>query len=57
VEPIVATPRLPLLHIPNGVASVNARVDPRQGFETPEIASGKGLTVKDEETLQPVGNV
>jgi len=45
VEPIVAMPVLPLLHVPPPVPSDNVVIDPIQTDAVPEIEAGTGLTV------------
>jgi hypothetical protein len=42
---IVATPVVPLLHVPPGVRSLKVVVEPAQTMVAPVIASGTGLTV------------
>ena len=50
-DPTVALPLL-LVHVPLGVASVRAVVDPTHTFAVPVIAAGSGFTVIVAETLQ-----
>ncbi len=45
VEPIVATPVLPLLHVPPGVAQLSVDVCPTHILIVPVIGAGKQLTV------------
>jgi hypothetical protein len=44
-----------LLHMPNGVPSVNDVDAPVQIFAMPEMADGNGSTVKDVVMEHPVG--
>ncbi len=44
-DPIVATPVLPLLHVPPGVASPREVVNPTQTDSVPVIGAGSGVTV------------
>jgi hypothetical protein len=53
-EFIVATPVLPLIHVPVPVASDNVIVEPRHTVEGPEIAAGDESTVSTVVALQPV---
>ena len=48
---------VPLLHVPPGVISANAVVDPTHTLAMPVIAAGNGLTVIGVVVIQPVGNV
>ena len=43
--PIVATVGVPLVHVPEGVASANVVVLPTQTLSVPVIDAGSGLTV------------
>lgn len=54
---MVATERVPLLHVPPGIASDNVVVSPEHIVVTPVIAAGSGLTVTTVVVKQPVGNV
>jgi hypothetical protein len=44
-EPIVATLKKPLVHVPPVVASVKVTVEPAHTVPGPDIAAGNGLTV------------
>jgi hypothetical protein len=43
-EPMVATAMLPLLQVPNGVASASVELAPTHIDAVPVIGEGKGLT-------------
>ena len=53
-EPAIAMAVLPLLHIPNGVASVKVTDEPEQAAELPLIAAGVELTLAVVVALQPL---
>ncbi len=57
VEPMVATPRLLLLHVPPGVGSPKAVVSPTHTLSVPVIGNGNGLTVTVAVIIHPVGIV
>ena len=46
-----------MLHNPPGEASVRADVDPTQITVGPDTGTGKGLTVKIAEAIQPVDSM
>ena len=52
--PIVATPVLPLVHVPPLVASVRVVVAPTQALSVPPMAAGLAFTVTTVVTRQPV---
>lgn len=54
VEPMVATPVLPLVHMPPPVASVTVVVAPMHALNVPPIAAGLAFTVTTVVALQPV---
>lgn len=56
-EPTVATPVLPLLHVPNNVASSSVVVELTHTVIVPVMAAGSGLTDTTTERAQPVPNV
>ena len=56
-EPIVATPGVPLVHVPVPLPSVKVVFCPTQTFNVPPIVAGMGLTVNGVVMIQPVGKV
>ena len=56
VEPIVATPVVPLVHVPPLTVDVNVVVWPAHTLVAP-VSVADGLTVIDAVALQPVPNV
>ena len=57
VLPMVATPGVPLVQVPPGVASINNVVDATHTLSVPVIGSGNGDTVTTVVAIQPVINV
>ena len=55
LEPIVAMPVLPLLHVPPVVALARVDVVPAHIAVAPVIAAGSGFTVIIVVVIQPVG--
>jgi hypothetical protein len=56
-DPMVATLRLPLVHVPPVAASVSDVVKPVQMLSEPPIAGGAAFTVTSAVTLQPVADI
>jgi hypothetical protein len=56
-DPIVATDVLLLIHVPLGVTSVSATVEPKHTPVGPPIAAGSGFTVTTAVAIHVVGNV
>ena len=57
VDPTVAIPVAPLVHVPPRGVSLNVVVKPAHTVSVPEIAPGKELTVTIAVAIQPVGKV
>ena len=53
VEPMVATPVVPLIHVPLGVVLVSVMLEPIHTEVGPPIKAGKGLTVTSAVVMQP----
>ena len=56
-EPTVATPTLPLVHVPPDGVLFNVVVRPAQTVNVPVTDVGNGLTVMVVAAIQPVVNV
>lgn len=56
-DPMVATLRLPLLHVPPADTSLRFVVNPTHTYADPVIAAGSGLTVMGDVVKQPVPNL
>lgn len=56
VEPIVATPVLPLLHVPPGTLLLSVVVAPWHTEVVPPMAEGAAFTVNTVVAIQPVGS-
>ena len=57
MEPTVATVGSLVLHVPDGVTSLNDVERPEQTTITPVIDAGSGSTVTTTAVKQPVGNL